>query len=93
MADLSKWTEHEWGRLCRACWADGLRGTEEQIREVAESYARHGSEGGGNQHGLAGTVVALNVDRIDRTRGIEVGARPSATALDRGRWLARERGW
>lgn len=62
------WTETHWGRLVALCQEDGVALSEDEVREAAEGYMDRGSEGGGNQWGLQGTVVALNVDKVARAR-------------------------
>jgi hypothetical protein len=58
------WTDREWRELIERCRADGVGLSEQEIRDAAWGYMRHGAAGGGNKHGLRGTVVALNVDKV-----------------------------
>lgn len=60
------WTDCEWKRLIDLCRRDGVTLPEPEIRRAAFGYMQCGADGGGNQHGLAGTVIALNVDQVMR---------------------------
>jgi hypothetical protein len=37
---------------------------DDEIKQIAWSYMHHGADGGGNQHGLVGTMIASCVDAI-----------------------------
>lgn len=60
------WTDEHWGRLVALCREDCIELSEDEIREAAEGYMDRGPDGGGNQWGVVGTVIALHVDRLRR---------------------------
>lgn len=64
----ASWRDAEWRELVSRCRADGLNLSEDEIRQAAMGYMTHGSDGGGNRFGLTGTVVAFNVDAVQRER-------------------------
>jgi hypothetical protein len=44
---------------CVAPYEDALA----LVEEVDISYAEHGTDGGGNQHGVVGTLIAMQIDK------------------------------
>lgn len=62
------WTDDETETLIALCREDGIEASAGLIVDAAENYMSHGTDGGGNQWGIVGTVIALNVDRIARAR-------------------------
>lgn len=66
----ANWTDREWDTLLkevRACGPlpEGLR-TDDEIREVAFRYMGVGADGGGNAHGIYGTLIASCVDTVNK---------------------------
>lgn len=64
----ASWTDRDWNRLTDLCRQDGLALKPEGIRAIAWRHMKHGADGGGNKDGLVGTVVALNVDKVQEER-------------------------
>lgn len=61
----SDWTDEDWKRLVHeARIAIGGGYSDKEIREIAFSYMRNGTDEGGNADGLVGTYIARCVDRI-----------------------------
>lgn len=63
------WTDKDWTdliRKVRTCALSGL--SEDKIRKIAWSYMQNGSDGGGNDFGLLGTLVAVCVDEVATAR-------------------------
>jgi hypothetical protein len=64
----ASWTDKEWERLTTLCRQDGITLKADAIREAAWRYMQKGADGGGNRHGIVGTVIALNVDKVQEER-------------------------
>lgn len=68
----ASWTDKDWRRLAELCRKDGIVMSDDAIREAAWGYMHKGADGGGNRHGVVGTVIALNVDRVQEERHARV---------------------
>lgn len=73
MTGYSGWTDRDWVDLVRKVRA--MTYTElsqdrfsEKVREIAFSYMQKGPDGGGNNHGLLGTLIAVCVDEVQAAR-------------------------
>lgn len=64
----ASWTDKDWNNLVKLCRLDGINLPDEEIREIAWDYMRLGADGGGNRWGVKGTMVALNVDKVQKER-------------------------
>lgn len=60
------WEQVHTERLVALCREDDIDLDPSVIVDTARAYMDCGADGGGNDRGLVGTVIALNVDRVAR---------------------------
>lgn len=68
MSGYESWREQDWLDLVHRCREDGVLVPTQHILRAATSYMERGADGGGNDLGLVGTIVALNVDKVQQER-------------------------